>query len=296
MGPEAHVTTHNIGDFRKVEWKRMRRQCRVWSLMLALAFLGLQGCAIPKRIPTEIQPGTAGNDRALGCGPTPELEPYVYRIPGFQAAVVVVAFEVLPTNQTHNVRAWKSSGIKEIDEAAVRAVEAWNCPLPPLTGAQKRYDVPFRFVNPLNPPPPATLSILWAGMYTAESRKLRDDASSIKGYTTTAYGIKLGEPSGQVVAKIGAAFGVDMKFDSVAPNDSTWFRYVWKFPAAGLVNPKTGIRHFGETGRASCTVGGTCLRGWLFSEEWELVPGTWTLEIWRDAEFVDSRSFEVRVD
>jgi TonB family protein len=266
------------------------------SIFLAAALCLLQGCAISTRVATDIPPGKDGNDRALGCGPVPELEPYIYRIPTFQAAVVVVEFDHLPTKETANVRISKSSGIKEIDDSAVRAVAKWKCELPPLIKNQAFYRVPFRFVNPLNPAPPAKLSIAWAGTYTVRSQTKVESASSITGFSTINHGIEYGEESNRVVAKLGASFGVWLKLESVAANDTMQYRYVWKFPPIGLVNPRTGLRHFSQEGRRSCSVGEKCLRGWQFAEEWELVPGTYTFELWQGDNFLEARSFEVHLD
>lgn len=266
------------------------------AITIAVTLCVLQGCAIPTRVETDIPPGKEGNDRALRCGPPPELEPYVYRIPTFQAAVVVVEFEQLPSKAMTNVRVDKSSGIKELDEAAVRTVAKWKCELPPILKHQTGYRVPFRFNNPLNPAPPPKLSIAWGGSYTSKSRTVSESSASVTGFHSLAYGIEYGEETSRIVANRGSTFGVWLKVDSVAPNDSVRYRYIWKFPPAGLVNPRTGARHFSEEGTRTCTVGDKCLRGWEFTEDWERVPGTWTIEIWQEDQFLESRSFEVSLN
>ena len=56
------------------------------------------------------------------------------------------------------------------------------------------------------------------------------------------------------------------------------------------------LRHFAEESRAVCTAGESCLKGWFLSEEWELVPGTWTLEAWLGDRLVATQSFELYRD
>jgi len=265
----------------------------VLLVMLAL----LQACAIPKGVPTELGPsGQGANDLARRCGPPPEVPPYVYRMPNFQAAQVVVEFDHLPSNETAHVRVQKSSGIKELDEAAVETVSKWKCELPARMAGSKGIRIPFRFNNPLNPAPPPSALLEWAGIYTAESRTRTESSSAVKGYSSIVKGVSYGPATTRVAAKLGSSFGVRIKVESVVPQERVSLRFLWKFPEVGLVNPNTSLRHFAEESRAVCTAGESCLKGWFLSEEWELVPGTWTLEAWLGDRLVATQSFELYRD
>lgn len=268
-------------------------RCGICHLLLLFVML-LQGCTIPRGLPTEYGPsGEGANDIARRCGPTPEVPPYIYRDHKFQAVRVVVEFDHLPSNETARVRVLEGSGIQELDDAAVQAVSKWKCSLPDRWQHQSGVVIPFRFVNPLNPPPPITASVMWAGEYTAESRAKVMTPGSFKGYTSNSKGIRYGDATSVVVGKLEAAFGVRLIVVDVVPKDRQSLRIVWKFPPVGLVNPSTGMRHFGyETARA-CLVGEPCLISWVMTEEWERVPGTWTLEVWLHDRMVASQAFDV---
>lgn len=96
-----------------------------------------------------------------------------------------------------------------------------------------------------------------------------------------------------VVATAGLNFGVAFRFRKAPDEAAVDYRAVWHFPQPGLTNPKnrnTFLEY--ESEPAVCT-SGVCVHGWTFSEPWEEVPGTWTLELWRGNSMLLRQAFAV---
>jgi hypothetical protein len=81
-----------------------------------------------------------------------------------------------------------------------------------------------------------------------------------------------------IPAALGTAFGVG--FRVTVPNiDTVRTTVTWRFPAAGLSNPRTGETTYVYSREVECTPYQVCRTGWTFEEAWELVPGIWEVEI-----------------
>jgi hypothetical protein len=65
------------------------------------------------------------------------------------------------------------------------------------------------------------------------------------------------------------------------------------FPSRGLRNPKTGEITTVEAHRGQAPVGEANYNSYTFDEDWEIVRGTWTFEVWEGDRKLASQSFNI---
>lgn len=66
---------------------------------------------------------------------------------------------------------------------------------------------------------------------------------------------------------------------------------ITRFPASGLLNPHSGVRHFENTYVVNRAVGSVGYRDYYLDESWEMVPGRWSLEFWHQGRKVGEQEF-----
>lgn len=264
---------------------------------LLLAAMLLQGCALPKGVPTEYtSESEAVNDFARRCGPPPEIPPYIFRDSNIKFASVLMKYRVLATNEITDVQVLRGSGIAVLDEVAVETISKWRCSFPESLERPATLEASFFFHQHGYKRPPTSIRVLWAGEIAYDSLESTPDAKSVTGYRFNPSGSHLVNATTKIVAKRGKAFGIRFQFDDPVPDDGINYRSVWRFPESGLVNPTTRMRHFASTKERRCQVGQPCTLGWTFSEDWEMVPGNWTVEIWRGDSLMAAQVFEITTE
>lgn len=151
---------------------------------------------------------------------------------------------------------------------------------------------------------------LWCGAYAQEARVERIDIVG-KGIYQIAVGKLAPEkqtPTGvaasvanetkiqdttTVPAKIGLEFGIQYLIVGAPKGAQVPIRIVNVYPPPGLKNPnsKEPIRR-AEIVRNK-TVGDVIYAGYGFENAWEIVPGTWTIELWHKDRKLAQQSFTV---
>ncbi|MCB1647376.1 MAG: DUF3859 domain-containing protein [Pseudomonadales bacterium] len=153
----------------------------------------------------------------------------------------------------------------------------------------------------------APLSLVWAAdtdlairavevtgfgiVETQESgRRLR--ASNSRSGVDFIDGNRIREYTSVIPAEPGLAFGFRYIIRSAPKGRPVTVRNVIRFPEPGLVMPSGEIiRESRETVRAE--LGVENFYGFGFDEPWEMVPGTWTFEVWLNDARIVNRRFEV---
>lgn len=133
-----------------------------------------------------------------------------------------------------------------------------------------------------------------AGIY--RHGQLKSEAAP--GTPTGTFGVVqnpvLVERTTRIPAQVGANFGFNFEVIGEPTNAPITLRYVTRFPAGGMRNPKTGKVHDAAEADRPAIIGGTIrYRGFNFGEDWEAVPGTWVFEFWYEGKMIASQSFEV---
>ena len=95
-------------------------------------------------------------------------------------------------------------------------------------------------------------------------------------------------------ARVGIGFGVRFRSHGARDGERAMLRAVWTIPAPGIVNPTNGSTFRESAADFATTMGTSHMRGYSFDETWEVVPGTWTLEIWQGDRRLLEKSFEIK--
>ena len=105
--------------------------------------------------------------------------------------------------------------------------------------------------------------------------------------------LKLASSTTTVPAQIGTKFGVRYRVVGSPERASVKLTAILRFPGEGLRNPKTGERITQDVTQWTRNIGAVTYNGYSFDEGWELVPGTWTYEIWHDKRKLAEQRFTV---
>mgnify|MGYP001556736334 CR=1 FL=1 len=93
-----------------------------------------------------------------------------------------------------------------------------------------------------------------------------------------------------VPAQIGVTFGLHYKVIGPDPGESVDLRKVTRFPESGLRTPSGEVQH--ETERTlRSKVGETRFTAYALMDNFELVPGIWSIEIWQGSTKLASQNF-----
>lgn len=83
----------------------------------------------------------------------------------------------------------------------------------------------------------------------------------------------------EIPGELGTNFGIQYVINSRPRGQKVDVEYVIRFPGEGLEMP--GGRVYKESrDRAQARLGYRILHGYAFDEEWEIIPGDWTFEVW----------------
>ena len=137
------------------------------------------------------------------------------------------------------------------------------------------------------------IDIVKKGIYETKDIGKIDSSETATGKLLVVGDIKLVEETTKVPAVLGREFGIQYMVVGFPNGASVPIKLVTVFPKGGLHRSDTG-----ETFKISETVedveiGKLAYKGYLFEQDWELVPGTWRVEIWyRDKKYAE-QSFSV---
>lgn len=132
-----------------------------------------------------------------------------------------------------------------------------------------------------------------AGIYRFDTVQLENAPNSIKGYFRVVKNMRLVERTTLIPASVGVSLGVDFEILGQPNGEPVTIRFVTRFPAPGLRDPKTGKVHLTSVNDRQYRVGDRSFRSYSFDEPWEIVEGTWALEFWYRGRILASQKFEV---
>jgi hypothetical protein len=135
------------------------------------------------------------------------------------------------------------------------------------------------------------VEIVQFGIYTADLKSSTRDSQGIKENISTNF--RNAVVTTTVPAQLGVRFGMEFKVIGAPANQTVSLKKVWMFPPAGLRSPKvTQPIHRDET-TMKANIETTTYTGWRFDDPWELVPGTWTLQLWYGDQKLAEKQFTI---
>lgn len=140
------------------------------------------------------------------------------------------------------------------------------------------------------------VTITHFGAYTAATRSAPAESGqeSPTGTVGTDTDWHFDSDSLDIAGKHGTQFGLEFRIDGKPRNDSVTLYLTVIFPPQGIHNPNTGTRMYAaKIAFPSMKIGALCLVGYGFDNEWEIVPGEWTEQIWYQDHMLAERKFTV---
>lgn len=144
-------------------------------------------------------------------------------------------------------------------------------PDPLQKSVSKNLKVIIDEIEQQQPTPPTNARVDWVGTFSSSNKQLVEGT--------------------EIRAEIGTRFGIRYTLTGRLTGREISQTVVYRFPATGII--------FGDGRRTSteirgiCYTGRTCIAGWTFSDSNELVPGSWSIEIWEGNRKLIIRTFQV---
>lgn len=123
------------------------------------------------------------------------------------------------------------------------------------------------------------IELLDVGLYRAERAGQMGAPGSVAGNINRLSSVTFYERTTRVPATVGTRFGVRFDLIGEPARAVVPLRAIWRFPAPGLREPGSGKVYTESVETFASPIGEPRQRGYGLDEEWELVPGDWTLEI-----------------
>lgn len=132
-----------------------------------------------------------------------------------------------------------------------------------------------------------------AGIYRVEVDGVEPAPNSALGVFKTVRNPTLVERTERVAGVKGTNFGFNFQIDGAPVGGLVTLRFVTRFPPPGLRDPRTGKVLLTSENDRQHRIGELAFRSYAFDEEWEIVPGTWSLEFWYGGKLVGVQKFQV---
>jgi hypothetical protein len=135
------------------------------------------------------------------------------------------------------------------------------------------------------------VDITEVGLYTVHTDKSVEAPGAPSGVSRLVSDITLVESTTTVPARLGSNFG--FRYRIIGKGKSVRVKKVTHIPEPGIRNPETGNVSLTSVVFIDRTIGDTNFTSYSLDHDWEIVPGTWTMELWVDDRKLASQSFEV---
>jgi len=129
------------------------------------------------------------------------------------------------------------------------------------------------------------------GIYTSRTDKTLDAPGAATGVTKLVSDIELVKSTTTVPARVGANFG--FRYRIVGEGKTVTVKKITHIPEPGIRNPVSGNTIVTSVVNIERTIGDVHFTSYSLDQDFEVVPGTWTMEIWIDDRKWASQSFEL---
>jgi len=130
------------------------------------------------------------------------------------------------------------------------------------------------------------------GIYQAQTTRIEAAPGTAVGTVNRLGDIKLVQPTATIPGRLGVRFG--LRYNIVGQTGAkVGLKMVTLIPKPGIHNPNTGNTTVHDEYLTTKTIGTPSYRDYGFDNPWEIVPGTWTFEIWDGDRRLASQNFIV---
>lgn len=132
-----------------------------------------------------------------------------------------------------------------------------------------------------------------AGIYRVEIQDVEQSPNSALGVFKIVRNPTLVERTERIAGVKGVNFGFNFEIVGAPKGEPVTVRFVTRFPPPGLRDPRTGKVLLTSENDRQYRIGELAFRSYGFDEEWEIVPGTWSLEFWYGGKLLGAQKFQV---
>ncbi len=137
------------------------------------------------------------------------------------------------------------------------------------------------------------IEIVGKGIYEVHTGAVTKDPSAPTGEIKAPDTFTLVEATDAIPARIGTEFGVEYRPTGVPDGTEATLSFVFVYPSPGIADPASAKPILSDRFERKKKIGAVNYLGYGFENDWELVPGTWTMEIWSGDQKLASENFTV---
>ncbi len=131
------------------------------------------------------------------------------------------------------------------------------------------------------------------GTYEIEVRGAVPDQAVATGNRVEAKAYKSLKVGADVPATVGTVIGAELTVVGSPRRGKVPLKVVWRYPPPGLTNPQTKETRNTDEYSDVQLIGEKFPVFWGLTQDWHLVPGTWTLEVWHADRKLVTQQFQV---
>ena len=118
------------------------------------------------------------------------------------------------------------------------------------------------------------------GIYESSVTRRIEDSKAAGGSRSGVQMIKIKERTSSIQAHRGLQFGIRFFVVGEPKEAEVKLKFVTRFPVQGMRNATAGVTSYRNEYAGAAKVGWADFFGYSFDEDWEMVPGVWTFEVW----------------
>ncbi len=138
-----------------------------------------------------------------------------------------------------------------------------------------------------------SVEIVAKGIYEVQTGAVTKDPKAPTGEIKAPDTVKNVEATSTIPARIGVEFGFEYRIVGAPDGAEVSLHFVNTYPAPGLADPGSAKPILSDKFERTKKIGEVNYLGYGFENDWELVPGTWTMEIWSGDKKLAEESFTV---
>jgi len=137
------------------------------------------------------------------------------------------------------------------------------------------------------------IDIIEYGIYSSEIIGTIYAPLTTSGKYNVVKNVKLIKKTDKIPATKGTKFGLFYRIHGEPEGDEVYITEIVKFPSPGYRDPKTGKLFRQSEFSGIKKIGTKNFVAGVFSEDWDLFPGTWAIQLWHNNQKVAEKSFLV---
>jgi hypothetical protein len=131
------------------------------------------------------------------------------------------------------------------------------------------------------------------GIYTANTQSTQLAPGTAAGTVSTINDIQHAATTRTIPAQQGVRFGFRFVVVGAPAGTVVPLHMVTIFPPPGLTNPATQQLKAQSEYDTNAPIGATWYKGYSFTNDWEVLPGNWTMQVWYQGRKLAEQTFTV---